>query len=173
MAFYCGHIAVHTIEENENVMIYGPVIMNAEVIAYKNDWEDVKLVGISQGREQERELAKETYPQIEAFQDVTQKGILYTLEDGQVDAVIQDLTKSAVVPQYETKPLSEHDYISYVLVVDKAFAQTEVFADFIKSYNKAVEKLNEPEYLAEKLGVEVSWLSDKTIEFLPLEEREE
>lgn len=173
MAFYCGHIAVHTIEENENVMIYGPVIMNAEVIAYKNDWEDVKLVGISQGREQERELAQEAYPQIEAFQDVSQKGILYTLEDGQVDAVIQDLTKSAVVPKYDTKPLSEHDYISYVLVVDKAFAQTKVFADFIKSYNKAVEKLNEPEYLAEKLGVEVSWLSDKTIQFLPLEESEE
>lgn len=173
MAFYCGHIAVHTIEQNDNVMIYGPVIMNAEVIAYKDNWEDVELVGIAQGREQERKQAQKTYPQITGFQDVTQKGILYTLEDGQVDGVIQDLTKSAVVPQYKTKPLSEHDYISYVLVVDKAFAQTEAFADFITSYNKAVKKLNEPEYLVEKLGVEVSWLEDKTVEFLPLEESEE
>ena len=151
-------------------MIYGPVIMNAEVICYKNDWEDVSVVGVSQGREQEKEQAAKTYPQIEKFQDVTQKGILYTLEDEQVDAVIQDLTKSAVVPQYPTMPLSETDYISYVLVVDKEFVMTEAFADFVHSYNKAVDKLNEPEYLAEKLGVEADWLADKTIKFLPLEE---
>lgn len=154
-------------------MIYGPVIMNAETICYKDNWEDVRVVGISQGREQERKQALKTYPQIERFQDVTQKGILYTLEDGQIDAVIQDLTKSAVVSQYKTKPLSETDYVSYVLVVDKEFTQTEAFDDFIKSYNKAVKKLNEPEYLAEILGVEVSWLKDKTIKFLPLEESEE
>ena len=106
-------------------MIYGPTIMNAEVICYKDEWENVKVVGVSQGREQERRQAQRTYPQIEAFQDVTQKGILYTLEDGQIDAVIQDLTKSAAVPEYHTKPLSETDYISYVLVVDKEFAKTE------------------------------------------------
>ena len=151
-------------------MIYGPVIMNAEVICYKNDWNDVKVVGVSQGREQEKEQAAKTYPQIEKFQDVTQKGILYTLEDEQVDAVIQDLTKSAMVSQYPTMPLSSTDFISYVLVVDKEFATTEAFADFVDGYNRAVEKLNKPEYLAEKLGVEAEWLKEKTIKFLPLEE---
>jgi len=64
------------------VEIYGPAIMNAEVISYKNEWEQVKTVGISQGREQEKRVAQETYPQLENFQDITQKGILYTLEDG-------------------------------------------------------------------------------------------
>ena len=143
--------------------------MNSEIICYKNDWEEVRFVGIGQGREQERKQALKTYPQIEEFQDVSQKGILYTLEDGQVDAVIQDLTKAALVPDYSTKPLSETDYISYVLVVDKEFAKTEAFDDFISSYNKAADKLNEPEYLAEKLGVDKSWLKDKTIQFLPLD----
>ena len=160
-------------EQNENVMIYGPIIMNGEIICYKNQWEDVKLVGVNQGRENEKALAAKTYPQIEVFQDISQKGILYTLEDGQVDAVIQDLTKAAKVPMYSYKPLSENDYISYVLVVDKSFAQTKAFSDFIKSYNKAVEKLNDSAYLAEKLGVEESWLADKPIKFLTLEEREE
>ena len=70
---------MHTIEENENVMIYGPVIMNAEVICYKEPWEDVKKIGINQGREFEKSLAAKTYPQIEEFQDVSQKGILYSL----------------------------------------------------------------------------------------------
>lgn len=147
--------------------------MNAEIISYKNDWEEVKVVGVSQGREAEKERALEAYPQIEKFQDVTQKGILYSLEDEQVDAVIQDLTKSAVVPQYPSKPLSERDYISYVLVVDKEFSETESFADFIESYNKAVDKLNDTAYLAKKLGVDESWLEDKTIEFLRLQERED
>lgn len=173
VAFYCGHIAVHTVECNDNVMIYGPVIMNAEVISYKEDFRQVKTVGISQGREREKEIAKKNYPQIETFKEVTQKGILYTLEDGQVDAVIQDLTKAAVVRQYASKPLSDTDYVSYVLVVDKEFAETEAFIDFIESYNRAVEKLNDKEYLAEKLRVEKEWLTDKTIEFLPLDGRKE
>ena len=147
--------------------------MNSEIISYKNDWEDVKLVGVGQGREQERKQALKSYPQIEEFQDVSQKSILYTLEDGQVDAVIQDLKKASLVPEYPSLPLSTTDYISYVMVVDKEFVQTQAFVDFINSYNKAVEKLNEPEYLAEKLGVEKSWLDDKTIQFLPLEESEE
>ena len=154
-------------------MIYGPIIMNAEIICYKDDWENVKIVGVSQGREQEKEQALKSYPQIEEFREVTQKGILYSLEDDQVDAVIQDLTKSAVVPQYPTMPMSETDYISYVMVVNKGFAQTKAFTDFVKSYNKAVVQLNKSEYLAEKLGVDVKWLTDKTIEFLPLEESEE
>lgn len=164
---------MHTIEQNENVMIYGPVIMNAEVIGYKGDWESVRTVGVNQGRESEKSLAKKAYPQIEEFRDISQKGILYTMEDGQVDAVIQDLSKAALVPTYQYKPIAEHDYISYVLVVDKKFAQTQAFADFVKSYNKAAEKLNEPAYLAEKLGVEEEWLHDKTIQFLTLAESEE
>lgn len=173
VAFYCGHIAQHTIEENDNVMIYGPVVMNAEVICYKGEFETVRTVGVSQGRQQEKILAKKTYPQIEKFEDITQKGILYSLEDGQVDAVIQDLTKAAGVPSYYCKPLSETDYISYVLVVNKEFAKTEAFVAFVKSYNQAVDKLNEPAYLAKKLNVEESWLQDKTINFLRLEESEE
>ena len=95
------------------------------------------------------------------------------MEDGQVDAVIQDLSKAALVPTYQYKPIAEHDYISYVLVVDKKFAQTQAFADFVKSYNKAAEKLNEPAYLAEKLGVEEEWLHDKKIQFLTLAESED
>lgn len=173
MAFYCSHIALHTIQENENVMIYGPVVMNAEIICYKDDWERVKTLGISQGREQEKAVARKSYPQIEEVQDITQKGILYSLETEQVDAVVLDISKAAKAPQYLSKPLSETDYISYVMVVDKEFIRTEAFADFVRGYNEAVAKLNEPEYLAEKLGVSKEWLADKKINFLQLEEAPE
>ena len=77
------------------------------------------------------------------------------------------------MPECSIRPVSENDYISYVLVVDREFAQTKAFSDFIKSYNNAVEKLNEPAYLAEKLGVDESWLEDKNIQFLTIEESEE
>lgn len=151
-------------------MIYGPAILNAEIICYKAQWESVKTVGVSQGRQQEKKLAEETYPQIEKFEDITQKGIMYSLEDGQVDAVIQDLVKAAQLPDYSYKPLSENDFISYVLVVDKEFAETEAFEDFIDSYNQAVSRLNDPEYLAEVLDVDSSWVKDKHIQFLTLDE---
>lgn len=150
-------------------MIYGPVIMNAEVLCYIGDLAEIKTVGIGQGRQNEKEQALKTYPQIEGFQEITQKGILYSLEKGQVDGVIQDLSKAANVPEYPCSPLSLTDYISYVLVVDKEFVQTEAFADFIESYNRAAKKLNDSGYLAGKLGVEEEWMSDKRIQFLTLE----
>lgn len=147
--------------------------MNSEVICYKGEWEDVKVIGLNQGREFEKSLAQKAYPQIKEFRDITQKGILYTMEDGQVDAIIQDLTKAARIPAYRYMPVAAHDYISYVLVVNTEFAKTEAFSDFIKSYNQAVDKLNEPSYLAQKLNVKEEWLHDKSIQFLTLDESEE
>lgn len=169
IGFYCTHIAKHTVENNSDVEIYGPVIMNGETIIYKGDWEDVSWLGVTQGREQSKSLAKETYPQIEGFNEITQKGILYAMEDEQVDAAILDITKAAEVSQYESRPLSDTDYISYVLVVDKKFAQTEGFQDFIDSYNRAAEKLNDTEYQADVLGVDNGWLENKNIKFLTLD----
>lgn len=169
VGFYCPHIAKHTIENNEDVEIYGPVLMNGETIVYKKDWTDVKNVGITQGRQQEKALVKDAYPQIERFDEITQKGILYAMEDEQVDAAILDITKAAEVSDIATMPLSDNDYISYVLIVDKEFEQTEAFRNFIESYNKAVEKLNDPCYLAKKLKVSKEWVEEKRIKFLPLE----
>lgn len=173
VGFYCSHIARHTVENNPDVMIYGPAVMNGEIICYKGDWDDVKKVGVTQGREQQKSIAKASYPQIEEFNEITQKGILYALEDGQVDALILDLTKAAETLTGQYRPLSDMDYISYVLVVDKEFAATKEFHDFIESYNRAAERLNNKAYLAETLGVGEAWLSDKAVKFLTIGENEE
>ena len=162
----CSNTAQWALNAKE---IHGPVLMNGETIVYKKDWADVKNVGITQGRQQEKALAKAAYPQIEGFDEITQKGILYAMEDEQVDAAILDITKAAEVSDIATMPLSDNDYISYVLIVDKEFEQTEAFRNFIESYNKAVEKLNDPCYLAKKLKVSKEWVEEKQIKFLPLE----
>ncbi len=171
IGFYCTHIAKHTIENNEDVEIYGPVIMNGETIIYKDEWENVSWLGVTQGREQSKALAKEAYPQIEGFNEISQKGILYAMEDEQVDAAILDITKAAEIPQYKDQPLSDTDYISYVLVADREFAKTEEFQDFVDSYNQAVSRLNDKEYLADVLGVDAGWLMDKKIKFLELDDK--
>lgn len=170
VGFYCSHIARHTVEKNKKVEIYGPVIMNAETIVFKGNWDEVSKVGVTQGREQSKTIASKTYGQIKGFNEITQKGILYAVEDEQVDAAILDVTKAAKVPEYQCRPLADADYISYVLVADKEFAQTEAFEDFIKSYNNAAKKLSQTEYLADALEVHKGWLDDKNIKFLPLEE---
>ncbi|MDO4265211.1 MAG: ABC transporter substrate-binding (seleno)protein SaoB [Eubacteriales bacterium] len=171
VGFFCSHIANYTVQKNDKVMIYAPVVMNAELIVYKEDmpWEAVRTVGVTQGREQEKNLASKAYPQIEAFRDISQKGILYALEDGQVDADILDISYAAGVPDYKTRPLIGRDYISYVLVVDKEFAGTEAFSDFLKGYNRAVRKLNDKAVLAERLQTTEEWLSGKQLKFLEID----
>ena len=83
---------------------------------------------------------------------------------------ILDITKAAKVPDYQNMPLSDTDYISYVLVVDKEFEKTEAFQDFIHSYNRAVSRLSNSGYLARVMGVKEEWLENKNIKFLTLEE---
>lgn len=171
VGFFCSHIAAYTVQKNEKVMIYAPAVMNAEIIVYpaETDWETVCSVGLTQGREREKNLAKEAYPQIKTFHEISQKGLLYAMEDGQVDADILDLTYAAKLPDYAHQPLSDHDQISYMLVVDKEFAETEAFGDFLDAYNRAVQKLNDRAVLAERLGTEAEWLSDKEIKFLEID----
>lgn len=147
--------------------------MNAEVICHKRDWEEVRNVGVTQGRENEKYWAQKTYPQIEEFTEVIQKGIFYSMERGEIDAAIQDITKAAGVPQYSCMPVSDSDYISYVLVVNKEFSTTPAFADFVLSYNEAVRRLQDTEYLAGKLDVSEEWMADKKVTFLFLDELEE
>ena len=171
VGFFCNHIASYTAQKNDRVMIYAPVVMNAELIAYKpeTDWAEVRRVGVTQGREQEKNLAKECYPQIERFYDISQKGILYAMEIGDVDADILDITHAARVPDYQYKPLTDRDYISYMLVVDKAFAETEAFQDFIEGYNRAVRRLSDPAELARVLGVDQDWIEERNLKLLEIE----
>lgn len=172
VAFYCSHIAKHTVENNKDVMIYAPVIMNSELIVYQKDWKDIRELGVLQGRKQEQKLAKETYPQIEKMHEISQKGIAYSLEDGQIDGAILDITKAVYFPSYSRKPLADRDYISYVLVVDKEFEKTEAFQEFIRAYNLAVEKLQDAKYLAKCMEADEKWVKDTTIKFLTLPESE-
>ena len=172
VAFYCSHIAKHTVENNDNFVIYAPAIMNAEMIAFREEWDQAETLGVLTGRTQEQQIVKKEYPQITDIYEISQKGIGYSLEDGQIDGAVLDITKAALIPQYNFKHLSGQDYISYVLVADREIINTEPFQKFVEAYNQAVSNLKETEYLAECLGVEETWLENTNIKFLKIQESE-
>ena len=170
MAFYCEHIALQSVKENDRIMIYGPAIMNAETIISKENLEKAKTVGVGQNRKNEIDRVRETYPFLTDFREISQRALLYSLEDGDIDAAILDITKTAKVPNLPHRPLCRTDYVSYVLVVDREFAKTDAFADFVDSCNRAADRLNDRAYLAASLEVDEKWLDEQNIRFMKLKE---
>jgi len=71
MAFYCNHRALHLVRTNDNFQIYGPVIMNAEVIAYKGDINDIYKLGIGQTREHLYTLARDSHKQVREIVEIS------------------------------------------------------------------------------------------------------
>ena len=47
MALSCSHQAAHLVEEDDRFVIYAPAIMNAEVVAYQGDIQQIKTLGDS------------------------------------------------------------------------------------------------------------------------------
>ena len=70
MALSCSHQAAHLVQEDERFVIYAPVIMNAEVLAYQGDIQQIKTLGVGQQRLYLQNLAEEAYPQIETVEEI-------------------------------------------------------------------------------------------------------
>lgn len=143
MAFACSHIATHLISEDDRFMIYGPVIMNSEVLLHQLPTSQLFHLGIPQGRGVMRSLVQQSYPQIAEVSEITSKAIQYSLAANQVDCIAVDITKASLLSDYSISPIAQQDYISYVLVVRKDIVSTREFQDFIKSYNAFLQTMQE------------------------------
>lgn len=168
MAFYCNHMALHLVRANENFEIYGPVIMNAEVIGYKDQLSDVKRLGIGQKKEHLHKLAETSHNQIKEIIEISPSSLPYSLEGGQIDGAVLDITKAALLPGFNFISLSEDDYISFSLVVRKDIIGTEEFNDFLDAYNKAVDELNQGEMLRKATNSDQLLWDSINIKFLNL-----
>jgi hypothetical protein len=162
-------MALHLVRANDDFEIYGPVIMNAEVIAYKDDIENIHRIGIGQKREHLHQLVKKSYKQVEEIVELSSISLPYSLEGGQIDGAVLDVTKAALLPELNFIPLSKDDYISYSLVVRKDIIKTKDFEDFLTIYNKVVEELDQIEILREYIGMTEEFWNNKKIKFLSLE----
>lgn len=162
-------MALHLVQANDDFEIYGPVIMNAEVIGYKEDVESIHRLGIGHKREHLHKLAIESYRQVKEVIEMSPISLPYSLEGGQVDGVVLDITKAALLKDINFVPLSKDDYISYSLVVKKNIIGTKVFEDFITAYNNTVQELNQTEILKEYISMREEFWQNKNIKFLSLE----
>ncbi len=170
MALSCSHQAAHLVEEDDRFVIYAPAIMNAEVVAYQGDIQQIKTLGVGQQRLYLQNLAKEAYPQIEAVEEIKPNMLPYTLSTGEIDAAVMDVTKATLVPEFSFAPLSDHDYISYVLIVREDLIGTQKFDQFIESYNRSVEQLKDGQKLQQDLGMDAQFW--KQVKFLTMDSYE-
>lgn len=162
-------MALHLVRANDDFEIYGPVIMNAEVIAYKYDIDNIHRIGIGQKREHLHQLVKKSYKQVEEIIEISSISLPYSLEGGQIDGAVLDITKAILLPEFSFISLSEDDYISYSLVVRKDIIKTKDFEGFLSVYNKVVEELNQIETLKEHISMTEEFWNSKKIKFLSLE----
>lgn len=135
-------MASHLIED-KRFMIYAPVIMNSDVMIYSGaDTEQISHIGISQGRRHLSRMVSNAYPRITQISEISPRVLGYSLETGQIDAAVMDITKAVLVPGAAIAPISDEDYISYVLVARKDVVDTEPFRKFVDAYNKTVRELS-------------------------------
>lgn len=161
-------MALHLVNANNRFVIYGPVIMNSEVLVYDGNIADMRILGIGDKREYLKVLAQESYPKLEETK-VMMSGVLpYSLEDKQIDAAVIDVTKAVLLPKFSFAQISKNDYISYCLIVRKDLIGTEAFNDFLALYNQAVKELNQTETLILAMGMTEEFWNMINIKFLEL-----
>lgn len=168
MGFYCSHKALHMVKTNDRFVIYGPIIMNSEVLAYKGSIADKRVLGIGQDRRHISELAQKSHPNLKEIKEMVIGALGYALENKQVDIAAIDVSKAVLLPKYNFAPISKDDYISYSLVVRKDLIGTEAFNNFLVSYNKAVEELNKTETLISVMGMTEEFWDMVNLKFLEL-----
>lgn len=168
LGFYCSHIAMHLVNQNTDFELYGPILLNGEVVASLGPADQIRMLGYPQKRQHLAVLAEGTCPNAEEMIQMNPSSLLYAMESGELDGAVVDVTQAALAPQYTYAPLSENDYISYCLVVRKDIADTPAFVAFLEYYNETVDALNEPGAMAELLGMDEAFWAMAGTQFLNL-----
>jgi len=173
MGFYCSHISVTLMNQVEGVSIYGPVVMNGEVLGYWNEPEDMRRVGVPAKREHLKELALEQYPWVDEVREVDAKSIAYSFADHQLDGAVLDISRTFHLPDYQYARVTDQDYVSFCLVVRDDIVETPQFETFIQYYNETVEELNSPGVMQELYGMDDGFWEMAPLKFLYLPEPQE
>lgn len=173
MGFYCAHNASHLVNEAEGFSIYGPVVMNGEVLAYWGESpEEIQIMAVPMKRNHLVELVEEKYPWVENIREVSASSILVAFGDHQIDGAVMDFARAFQRPEYNYTRVSDQDYVSYCLVVRDDIVDTPQFATFIKYYNETVEELNSPETMQELYGMDDQFWEMAPLKFLYLQDPE-
>lgn len=170
LGFYCSHISVAIVNQSEGFSIYGPAVMNGEVLGYWEEPEDIRTMAIPMKREHLAELVREEYPWVESIREISATSILYAFGDRQVDGAVMDIARAFQMPEYQYTHVSDQDYVSYCLVVRDDIVDTPQFQTFIQYYNEIVEELNNKENLQALYGMDDAFWENVNLKFLYLPE---
>ena len=136
-------MARHLIEENDDFSIYAPIIMNSEFLAAQKDIAQVSSVAIGQNRKYLADSVMETYPNIKRAVEINSSSLQFALITGNTDSVVLDITKLSTMHDCSFYPVTDNDYISYVLLVNNDIVGTEAFENFTECCDKVAERLSE------------------------------
>ena len=173
MGFYCTHISMAIVNQNDGFSSYGPVVMNGEVVGYWKDPEDMRTMAIPMKREHLAQLVREEYPQVGEPREVSATSILYAFEDRQVDGAVMDIARAFQLPQYDYTRVTDQDYVSYCLVVRNDIIQTPQFQTFLQYYNETAQALNDKDTIQALYGMDDQFWEDVKLKFLYLPQAEE
>lgn len=167
LGFYCAQAAMEMVNQTSDFEIYSPIIMNGEVLACLGDPEEIGLLGIPRKRSFLESIVQASYPQVEEFCEINRPYLPLSLEAGEVDGVLLDVSDAARSEEgFRFLPASETSYISYCMVVRKDIEETDAFQRFLEYYQDAVDRLNDPDRLVELMGKDEAFWTGSKLEFL-------
>ena len=149
MAVLCPDAAKILMQHDDSLKIVGGIVKNANVLASKTH--DTPLnIGYTVGRSSQRKAAKASYGESNLIPLAT-AALPFALESGQVDAIVLDiLTATESEIMHILRPLP-HDVPTSVLVVNAEIIDTQLYKDFISTYNSII-KVTEMEPIWKAMG---------------------
>lgn len=148
MAIICKEAASKFVEYDKNFEIVNTLVQNSDVFLLKNT--NPQSIGVTQNRNYQIDLVNEYYKQAKVVPFIN-SGLAYALESNKVDGVIVDGIKSLSLEGKKLSTSTNNDYGTYVLVVNKAFKNSDLYKSFVTLYNKSVKKLQNEKILKKEL----------------------
>ena len=168
IGFYCSSIALTLINLNDELFIYGPAVMNSEVVALSAETDMPGAMAIPLKRSFLSDLILENFPTVTEILQASPITLQYALSDGRTDGVVLDIAQALRNPDADYMPISGEDYISYSLVVRKEIVTTQQFADFVELYNLVASDFNDREYMQDRFGMSGDFWEFVNLKFLYL-----
>ena len=171
LGFYCSSAAVAMMNQVDGFELYAPIIMNSEVIATLPETEELDSVGIPRKRVFLGDLITRGYPEVSEIREIDRTYIGYSVKLGEVDGAVLDVMDAATTAaDFDYRPMTNQPYISYCMVVREDLIGTEVFNDFLRYYESAIEKLNTTEEKVRLMKMDADFWEMSMLEFLPISE---
>jgi len=153
VGFFCPGIADVLVSLNNDLEIYGPAVMNSEVMAFGAGIEAPATVAVPFQRYFLNDLVYGNFPSVTEIIQAAPDSLPFALMSGRAEGAVLDTAQALLAPDFVFMPLSGEDYISYCLVVRKGLTDSPQFKQFLETYNLIADEYNDPEFISRRFGI--------------------